>query len=847
MGNLILNVDGYKKIFFMENLLREYSSKYATIADLSEVLNSKIKEIALLSGEDNLEDFKTLLKYAHIGELVDFIKSKKFKTKKQNSIEKVSVGILIKHRNDIMHSRSIKADEMEQISALCNILIKSLEDNDLQTKWNSFKANDINEFKIPRVYMEYPIGKNFDRLIGRNIELGDLKKEVTKPIPVSIVGHGGLGKTALVLQLIEDYIYSPEQPFEKIYFMSFKNTVFENGSIRRFEKAINNHKDLILRLSSFMDIEIKDKDDKEIEELVWENMFSSKSLLILDNLETEIVKSNLIEFTDIAQKFINNFTKSSRLIITSRYGLGDREAKLPLYQFDINKTKDLIESYLNENILAEKTITQDDWEWIQSYTSGNPGLIIAFCNTLKSTRKKLMDLRVEYDTKYTAESIILHDQLEEFLIFCFENTIESMSLESQTFLSVLCYICSEANISEINEEFLTYLRDELALKKLGEQNLRSQILTNVGFLQPIPSSDKYYVNELFIVYLDGNFSTDVFNVFKLRELEWYPKLEELKNHINEIQFHEEVSLGKLLSELYLSIYKNNRDKKYLINAFFCEPTLDKLIKIYSTSDDTEILNYFKLMDKVQKQLKHGKEKANQEKIILLIIRGLLNINRKILDRKINQIRQRDLLRYYEQLEKSIPILKNGFVNISIKKEACRFLTILQEYKKAESFTDGEPKLIVQRFNLFIKQVGDLSGNNRDECLIYINKCKDILKSYPSDIPSSSRAQFKLYSSRYFKKDNPLEALKLLDNYEEHFDSQNIKLFIFYLESLLIRMECLLNTNGEIKKITINKERFEKNFKLPQSAQIFKTKRDSMEQHYNKLVLEFGRYQKALVK
>jgi GTPase SAR1 family protein len=845
---LILNVDGYKKIFFLENLLRDYIKSYVEREDLSKDLHNRIKDLAFVSGEEKLEDFETLLKYAHIGELFDFIKSKKFKNKKGNSIEVVNIGVLIKHRNDIMHSRSITPAEMEIIEKLCNTLVKKLEDNTFLTRWNRFLANEINEFYLPKVYIEYPVGKNFDRLIGRNNELRILKREVTKPIPTSIVGPGGLGKTALVLQLIEDFLYSPQQPFDNIYFMSFKNNVFDNGSIRRFEKAISNHKDLINRLASFMEIDTKEREIEEIEESVWENIFSTKTLLILDNLETQIVKSNLSEFTDIAEKFTSNFLKPSRLIITSRHGIGDREAKLPLYQFDIEKTEDLIKSYISEEILLEKKINKEDWEWIQSYTSGNPGLIIAFCNTLKSTRKKLLDLRVEYDTKYTSESIMLHEQLEEFLIFCFENTIESMTLESQIFLSAICYICSEANLTEINEEFITYLRDELDLRKLGERNLISQIFTNVGFLQPIPSSDKFFVNELFIVYLDGNYSSDVFNVFKLRELEWYPELEELKNHINEIQFNEELSIGKVLSELYLSRYKNNGDKKYLINSFFCEPTLDRLVKIYKGSADIEVIKYFNLLEKVQQQLKDKRGKFTQEQIVLLVIKALLSINKKILDRKINTLKQRDLLKYYEQLEKNIPILKSGFVNINIKKEACRFLTILKKYEKAESFTDGEPKLIDQRFNLFVKQVGDLSGKNSKECLIYIDKCKYILKTYPSDIKSSLRAQFKLYSARYFKKENyPIEALKLLDNYEEHFINNDINLLIFSLESLLIRMECLLSTNGEMKNILVLKDRFEKYRNFPLYAEIFKPKKDNLEQHYIKLQKELIRFKKTILK
>lgn len=844
---MILNVDGYKMIFHLENLLREYVCLYSVKEDMNQNLLDKVKLVAIDNGEENIGYYEDILKYFHIGELVDFIRSRAFSSKKKNSVSSVNISILIKHRNNIMHSRSIKHDEMEDITLICKKLIESLEDEQFELKWNTFIVNDIKEITIPSVYIEYPIGKNFDKLIGRSKELKDIKNEITLPTPVSIVGHGGLGKTALVLQLIEDFIFSPDQPFEQIFFMSFKNTMFENGSIQRFEKTITNHKDLINKLASFMEISGCGLEGYELEKMVWEKLFSKKSLLILDNLETEIVKSNLQEFTGIAQNFIKNFTKPSRLIITSRYGLGDREAKYPLYQFDKTNTIELVKSYLNIEIINEKKISSDDWNWIHKYTNGNPGLIIAFCNTLKSSRKKVSDLRVEYNTKYTSESRELHSQLEEFSIFCFENTIESMTTESQIFLSILTYICSEANINEVNEEFLNYLREEFNLNKLGTENLRSQLLTNIGFLQPIPSSDKYYVNEMFMDYLDGNFSNNVFNVFDLKETAWYSKLEELINHINEIQFHDEVSLGKLLSKLYLSIFNKERDKKYQIKAFFCDPNLDKLINIYRSLNETEVINNFILLDKIKSELKDSREKQKQEQIIQIILKAFSDVNRRILSKQINKLRQRDLLKYYIQLEEKVPILKKKNVRTSIKINACNLLTTLRDYERVEEFTRNDRNLIPQRFNMFLRKVGEPSGSNREECIDYIHKCKEILELYPEKINGTSRAQYKLFSSRYFKINNPKEALKLLDNFEEYFETNNIKLFIFYLESLLIRMECLLKIETDIKELLSYRDRYIKYSKLPIYNEIFKSKRDSFERNFSKIQNEINRQQKMYIK
>jgi hypothetical protein len=845
--NLIVNVDGYKMIFFIENLLREYVNTYMQITDINESFKEKLQDTAKLNGETEIENFEILLKYSHIGELVDLIKSKNFKSKKRNTIESINVVPLIRHRNNIMHSRSITADEMQNITKICDSIVNSLDENSFENRWNQFKVQDINNFEIPRVYIEYPVGKNFDKLIGRNEELKNLKRQLKIPIPVSIVGHGGLGKTALVLQLIEDYIFSPEQPFERIYFMSFKNTVFENGTIRRFEKVISNHKELIYKLAACIGLNIEKYTFEEIENLVWEDIFSKKSLLILDNLETEIVKSNLTEFTAIAQRFISNFNKQSRLIITSRYGLGDREAKFPLHQFDVTKTRELIESHLGLEFIKEKQISEIDWQWIQSYTKGNPGLIIAFCNTLRSTRKKLMDLRVEFDTEYTYESRELHSQLDEFLQFCFENTIESLNEASQIFISILCYLCSETNISEVNEEFLTYLRDELGLISLGDENLKANILVNIGFLQPIANSDRYYVNELFIEFLDGNFSDKIFNVFALKQSEWFNKVEKLKNHINELQFQEEISLEKLLSELYMSMYRSVSDKKYLIRAFFCQPTIENLINYYKKASETEIINHFYLLDKISKQLKDTREETKQQEIIKIILTSLLRINSKILSKEIINIRQSDLLYYFKQLEERFPILQKRQVNTSIRQLACKLLTYLQQYKLAKSFLNDEEELVIEKFNLLVKQLGDLSGTYNDECKNYIQECKEIIRKNPEKISKFSQAQFKIYSSRYVKKYNPSEALKILDNFEQYFISGNLKLFIFYLESLLIRMECLLKIGANIKDIIAYKDRFDKQLESPYYSRIFKKKREGLEQHYSKIKREISQYKQTINK
>lgn len=834
-----INLNGYKKIYYLENLLREYCLNYSTISDLDPSFKNSLEQTAKDNGELDY-NYENLLKYSHIGQLYDFIKSKKFRRIKDNQINSVEITKLISRRNDIMHSRPIEGAEDQFIEEKCTTLIHRLEDEEYSRKWNKFLTEDIKEYRIPLLHLVYPIGKNFKNLIGRSKELADLKREIKFPTPVSIVGHGGLGKTALVLQLIEDYMYSPDFPFENIYFMSFKNTAYENGKIVRFEKAINDHDELILRLASCMEIEDNNSDFKELSNKVWNRIFSQKSLLILDNLETEVVKSNLKEFADIAQKFISEFMKPSRLIITSRYGLGDREAKLPLNQFQLEMTRELVENYLSKDVLKEKEINERDWEWIQKYTSGNPGLIISFCNTLKSTRKKMVDLRVGYNTQYTAESRELHDQFEEFLVFCFENTIESMSLESQKFLATICYICSEANLLEINEEFLTYLKEEVGLVKLGDEHLRSTLFTNIGFLQPIPSSDKFYVNELFINYLDGSYSENVFNVFNLKKSEWFSTINELSQHINQIQFTDEVSIGKLLSELYMSKYKVNNENRFLIKSYFCEPDIDKLINIYTNyREKLDIYVSFEFLYKIEPLLKNKKFIDKQNRLLGIILYALIEINKDILKGSVNRIRQNDLKKCYRELEAIFPILNTNDLTVNNARLACKILTNFKEYSKIEKLALNKWELIEQLFKVYTKQVGEYSGKDKVKCSGYIEKCKTILKTNSTEISSYSKSQYIIYCARYYKKENLEKALKILEGYEEYYYSSNINTAIFYLECLLIRIECLIHIEEDSKVIENLINRYQKVF-LEHQEKLFREKKVKLEEQFKKLNKKFNK-------
>ncbi|MGG3884047.1 hypothetical protein [Brevibacillus panacihumi] len=808
------NVEGYKIIFFTENLMREFIEKYLSIDLLPITLVEEAKKNAENNDVDpNDLSYFDILNYLHIGQLYDLIKSKVFVAIHPNQINLQNITPLIKKRNTIMHSRYISAEQYEEIKEICEKIIGSFNDLEFQRKWNKFITEEIAEFQVPLIFVEYPLGKNFERLIGRDDELKRLKRAIKIPTPVSIIRHGGLGKTALVLQLVEDLLYTSGNPFEQIYFMSFKNSVFENGTVKKLEKVISNHTDLINRLAHYMNIkEIDSKPFSVIEEEVWNNIFSKRTLLVLDNLETEIVQSNLSEFAEIANRFMSNYTNPSRLIITSRYGLGDREQKFPIFEFDITRTMDLVKMNMVGKEEKLKRVSDEDWDWVQTYTKGNPGLIISFSNTFKSSPKTLMDLRVEFNTKYTMESRELHDAQDAFLEFCFENTVESLPTESQLFLSVLSYLSSEADLKEISEELLVFLIDELNFEKSMIHNLRASVFINIGFLQPIFGSNKYYINEMFIDYINGNFADDskIITVFDLQNMSFFPKLKQMRSNILDLTDEKDLSVGQLLSKLYQLKYRNNSDKSALLKAFICDPTIENLVYYYEKAEFVDILNNFNLMDKLKSLLLQNKQYDLQERITKRIIFAITNINHQIKSGQLRRFRQNDLYDYFKQLKNRLSIFRTDSISHHLRGKVIDMLVAINYLDEAETYlVHYEDSLFKNAFELYSRQLGNLAGKDVEKCERYIVKCNGILLSKNGDkIRGEAKALYFVYLSRYYRNNEQynlaIKTASELDTLPKNSDT----MYSLYLETLLIRAQCHINHRGMYSEA----ERFVNEFK-----------------------------------
>ena len=186
------------------------------------------------------------------------------------------------------------------------------------------EANIIHNLPIP----------DFDEtgFIGRKRDVDDIKKLILGNKVVSVIGDGGIGKTALVLKVAYDIIDMNDKcPFELVIWTSAKTTML---TVKGIEEIHDNIKDFSGLLNILTDTFKNDTTPKSSIEEILEYLELFKTLLIIDNLET--IQSEAV------RNFIREAQMRCNIVITSRIGLGELEFPRKLLGLTENESANLI-------------------------------------------------------------------------------------------------------------------------------------------------------------------------------------------------------------------------------------------------------------------------------------------------------------------------------------------------------------------------------------------------------------------------------------------------------------------------------------------------------------------------
>jgi LuxR family glucitol operon transcriptional activator len=281
-------------------------------------------------------------------------------------------------RNRVMHSRPLEYSDLQDLNDLCEKIFK------LDKKHRSFTElwaissaikNDPGvtlKYSIPECDIDENAIQNnlplpdFDDTgyIGRSDLVDRIVSLCKGSFPViSILGDGGIGKTALALKVAYRLVDDSTHPFDAVIWSSSKTTQLNLFELHEIDGAIRTSLDLFNTISNTLVYETDNPINNIIEYL---SLF--KILLIIDNLET-IIDSNITDF-------LQCLPKESKVLITSRIGLGRFEYPVFIEPMTMPDSVKLLRNYAK--LRGIKILYQANAELLSTYCSkmnSNPGYI----------------------------------------------------------------------------------------------------------------------------------------------------------------------------------------------------------------------------------------------------------------------------------------------------------------------------------------------------------------------------------------------------------------------------------------------------------------------------------------
>ena len=176
---------------------------------------------------------------------------------------------------------------------------------------------------------------------------------------VTISGAGGVGKTALVLNLVKEMAQQEKPRFDGIVWVSAKETRLSYTGIEEIEPTLRNYEELLDAIITVMGVENAQGIGVKAKEGILEQILQNweKILVVIDNLET-IHDRRIIDF-------ILDAPPQLQILITSRRGLGQVERRYELKQMKRKEAIRLFRKVAGEKGLS--TLAKQDDEVIGRY------------------------------------------------------------------------------------------------------------------------------------------------------------------------------------------------------------------------------------------------------------------------------------------------------------------------------------------------------------------------------------------------------------------------------------------------------------------------------------------------
>lgn len=338
-------------------------------------------------------------------------------------------------RNRVAHTRPMEIEDLPTVLDFC----RSLRTNGNKELWPNVGMAIEKISKNPSYVLSLNINlkgdpdpgpmhnlpiPDFDEtgFFGRKKQVERIKRIVKGAYPVvSVLGDGGIGKTAIALKIAYDLLDDPNANFDAIVWVTAKSERLTTSEVVRISGAIEDSLGLFASAAESL---AGSFEGDPIDEVL-SYLASFKVLLILDNLET-VLDARLREF-------LLEIPLGSKVIITSRIGVGvenpvnlgpltDDEAERLLYVLARTREVD-----------ALKALDRDGMSRISKAMLGRPAYIKWFVSGVQAGKRP--------------EELLRDNGL--FLDYCMSNVHKFLRAGAQTVLKCMQVLPGVRTQSEI--------------------------------------------------------------------------------------------------------------------------------------------------------------------------------------------------------------------------------------------------------------------------------------------------------------------------------------------------------------------------------------------------------------
>jgi len=471
-----------------------------------DLFNSSMNRFTTEEGEGSyIDSFTELVNYVDFPDAFKLIqRNKSFmdvgRAQKFNTFIP-SLEKLVPVRNRVAHCRPLHFDDLP----ICLDIIEKIQ---LETDFNYNAIKDVEEkiatnpgwvleLNLPappkdRISHNLPI-PDFDEtgFMGRSDHLRSLRNILEGPYPViSIIGEGGLGKSALALKVAYDLLDAEGTNFDAIVWSTAKANTVTAQEIKQIEDAVTDSLGMFREISGELGTTSTEGD--QIQEIL-EYLKEFKILLILDNLET-VIDGPLKDFFD-------RLPSGSKVMTTSRIGLGEFERRLNLTPMTNPEGAKLLRSV--SKVRGVKMLSDAPQKRLNDYANklkNNPGFIKWFVASVQTGTRP--------------EKVLLNTSV--FLNFCLENVYEHIGSEGRRILDVMQAVSRPLSVPELSYiSSLEPIRLQGAIHQLLQTNMLS--ISSTG--DTASSETRYGLSELARAYLVKRHSVNFKDYQRIRAKE----------------------------------------------------------------------------------------------------------------------------------------------------------------------------------------------------------------------------------------------------------------------------------------------------------------------------------------